>query len=59
MAQKSLCINAGQSQVQEEYPVRGYLSTVDTKLLFGTGKNTKADSVVIVWPNNQKQVLQN
>ncbi|PWT75636.1 MAG: RNA-binding protein [Bacteroidetes bacterium] len=49
----------GQEQVQEEYPVRGYLSTVDTKLLFGTGENTKADSVVIVWPNDQKQVLQN
>src|SRR6266542_2868913 len=49
----------GKSQMQEEYPVRGYLSTVDTKLLFGTGKNTKADSVVIVWANNQKQAAQN
>jgi hypothetical protein len=28
-------------QVQEEYPVRGYLSTVDTKLLFGTGKHER------------------
>ena len=44
----------GKMQVQEEYPVRGYLSSVDTKLLFGTGKNTIADSVVIVWPNNQE-----
>ena len=49
----------GSTQVQEEYPVRGYLSTVDTKLLFGTGKNAKADSVVVVWANNKKQVLQN
>ncbi len=49
----------GLSQVQEEYPVRGYLSTVDTKLLFGLGKNTKADSVVVIWPNDKKQVLQN
>jgi hypothetical protein len=49
----------GRSQVQEEYPVRGYLSSVDTKLLFGTGKNTKADSVIIVWPNDKKQILQN
>src|SRR4029079_10334071 len=48
----------GTMQVQEEYPVRGYLSTVDTKLLFGTGKNTKTDSVVVVWVNNKKQVLQ-
>ncbi|HEX5155110.1 MAG TPA: VCBS repeat-containing protein [Parafilimonas sp.] len=49
----------GVTQVQEQYPVRGYLSTVDTKLLFGTGENAKADSVVVVWANNQKQVLEN
>ncbi|HEY5368449.1 MAG TPA: VCBS repeat-containing protein [Hanamia sp.] len=49
----------GTKQVQEEYPVRGYLSSVDTKLLFGTGKNTMADSVVIIWPNDKKQILQN
>jgi hypothetical protein len=49
----------GISQVQEEYPVRGYLSSVDTKLLFGTGKNRKVDSVIVIWANNKKQVLQN
>jgi hypothetical protein len=49
----------GAKQIQEEYPVRGYLSSVDTKLLFGTGKNKIVDSVVVVWPNNKKQVLQN
>lgn len=47
----------GTTQVQEEYPVRGYLSTVDTKLLFGTGNHTQTDSVVVVWANNKKQVL--
>jgi len=47
----------GRVQVQEQYPVRGYLSSVDTKLVFGTGKDTRADSVVIVWPDNQKQVI--
>jgi hypothetical protein len=49
----------GAKQVQEEYPVRGYLSSVDTKLLFGTGKNKIIDSVVVVWPNDKKQILQN
>ena len=49
----------GARQLQEEYPVRGYLSSVDTKLLFGTGKNKTVDSVVIIWPNDKKQVLQN
>lgn len=56
---KVFVYNDGKSQVQEEYPVRGYLSSVDTKLLFGTGKNGKADSVVVVWANDKKQVLQN
>ena len=56
---KIFVYNDGKSQVQEEYPVRGYLSTCDTKLLFGTGKNTKADSVVVVWADNKKQVLEN
>ena len=49
----------GTKQIQEEYPVRGYLSSVDTKLLFGTGKNKTVDSVVIIWPNNKEQVLKN
>ncbi len=49
----------GNRQVQEEYPVRGYLSSVDTKLLFGTGKNKMVDSVIIVWPNDKKQILRN
>ena len=49
----------GAKQIQEEYPVRGYLSSVDTRLLFGTGKNKIVDSVVVVWPNDKKQVLQN
>ncbi|MEO5891380.1 MAG: VCBS repeat-containing protein [Ferruginibacter sp.] len=48
----------GQTQVQEQEPVRGYLSSVDTKLLFGTGKTTLADSVVIIWPNQKRQVFQ-
>ncbi|MEP7142783.1 MAG: VCBS repeat-containing protein [Ferruginibacter sp.] len=48
----------GQKQVQEQYPVRGYLSTVDTKLLFGTGKSTLVDSVVVIWPNQKQAVFQ-
>jgi enediyne biosynthesis protein E4 len=31
---------------QEQMPMRGFESTVDTKLLFGLGKTTKIDSVV-------------
>lgn len=53
-----VCAN-GISQLQEQFPVRGYLSSVNKKLLFGTGSNIKIDSVIIVWPNDKKQVLQN
>ncbi len=56
---KVFVYNDGKSQLQEEYPVRGYLSSVDTRLLFGTGKSIKADSVVIIWANDEKQALQN
>jgi enediyne biosynthesis protein E4 len=48
----------GQTQVQEEAPVRGFLSSMDTKLLFGTGKINIVDSVVIIWPNQKQQVLE-
>ena len=54
---KIFVYNSDTVQVQEQYPVRGYLSTVDTKLLFGTGSRSKADSVVVVWPDDRKQVF--
>ncbi|OQP60491.1 hypothetical protein A3860_33435 [Niastella vici] len=44
-------------QVQEQNPVRGYFSTVDTKLLFGLGQHTHIDSIVTIWPDNTFQVL--
>ncbi len=47
----------GQAQVLEQQPVRGFLSSVDTKLLFGTEKNNKVDSVVVLWPNDKQQIV--
>jgi enediyne biosynthesis protein E4 len=47
----------GKVQVQEQQPVRGFLSSVDTKLLFGTGTASIADSIALIWPNQRKQVL--
>lgn len=40
----------GQPQQAENYPVRGYASSVETGLHFGLGKNTKVDSALIEWP---------
>ena len=46
----------GMRQVVEQYPVRGYLSTVDDRLHFGLG-SAGADSLRVVWPGGRAQVL--
>ena len=56
---KIFAFNKGDGQVQEQYPVRGYCSSVDQKIIFGLGKNDHIDSLVIIWPGNEKQVLKN
>ena len=47
--------NAGNQQLQEENPVRGYFSSVDTKLIFGLGAQTAADSLLVEWPDGRRQ----
>ena len=49
----------GQQLYQEQFPVRGYQSSVDPVLNFGLGKNDVIDSLLIIWPNDQYQLLQN
>ena len=49
----------GKMQVSENLPYRGYLSTVDAKAFFGLGNIQQIDSVIIRWPGNKKQILQN
>ncbi len=44
------------TQMVEQYPVRGYLSTVDARLHFGFGNNI-IDSLKIVWPDGKKQLV--
>lgn len=36
-------------QIIENYLSRGYLSSVDKKIIFGVGKLTKVDSVKVIW----------
>lgn len=45
-------LNYGEQQLQ-----RGYLSSVDPVVHFGLGAAKKVDSVIIVWPGDQMQVL--
>lgn len=49
----------GKHQTYENNPFRGYLSTIQNIAHFGLGRVTMIDSVVIRWPGNKKQTLQN
>lgn len=40
-------------QLIEEYPVRGYQSSVDYKLIFGLGKNKLANYIKVIWPDGK------
>jgi hypothetical protein len=50
---------AGQKQSLQNIPVRSFQSCVDNRLIFGLGKNTRADSLEVIWPDLKKQVLYN
>ncbi|MES2797034.1 MAG: VCBS repeat-containing protein [Bacteroidota bacterium] len=49
----------GKSQIIEQSPSRGYLSTVSTTLNFGLGKNNLIDSLIIDWVGGKQQILTN
>jgi hypothetical protein len=54
---KAYAWSKGLSQMIEEYPARGYLSSVDSRLHFGFGKNTP-DSLKIIWLDGKMQLIQ-
>ena len=39
--------------------MRGFESTVDSRLNFGLGKTKKIDSVVVVWNDGRENILKN
>jgi enediyne biosynthesis protein E4 len=43
----------GTLSYQEQMPMRGFESTVDTRLNFGLGKCEKIDSVIVQWPDGR------
>ncbi len=47
----------GRTQFQEQNPVRGYFSSVDQQLIFGLGTKPIIDSLLIVWPDDKRQLL--
>ncbi|SNR44252.1 Repeat domain-containing protein [Lutibacter agarilyticus] len=46
-------------QVKEVFVSRGYQSSVTNKIIFGLGKETEIDSLLVVWPNDSKEVITN
>ncbi|QIA07696.1 VCBS repeat-containing protein [Draconibacterium halophilum] len=44
---------------QEEFPTRGFQSSVGYRLNFGLANHQQADSVVVYWPNGYKQRIDN
>jgi hypothetical protein len=42
---------------QEFMPSRGYMSSMNHELIFGLGKATVVDSLKVIWPDMQEQVL--
>lgn len=47
----------GNLQFKELYTARGFQSASQPLLLFGLGNNPKVDSIKIVWPNKQYEIL--
>lgn len=56
---KVFVYNNGNVQLQEQNPVRGYFSSIDQQLVFGLAQDDHADSLVVMWPDGKKQLLQN
>ncbi|MDB5017938.1 MAG: repeat protein [Mucilaginibacter sp.] len=49
----------GMQQLLEQMPTRGFESSVEPVLNFGTGNYKKVDSLKVTWPNMKMQVLKN
>ncbi len=49
----------GKTYYQELAPMRGFESTVDTKLVFGLGEASTVDSLRVQWPDGRLTTLEN
>jgi len=49
----------GRRQYLYHSPYRGFMSTMDDREHFGLGPATRADSLVVTWPDGRSQVLTN
>jgi hypothetical protein len=49
----------GETQVQELFPVRGWLSTMDNELVFGLGNSKTITKIKVQWTDGKEQILEN
>lgn len=56
---KIFVYDSGRVQMQECMPTRGFQSSVDYTLTFGTGASSSIDSVIVVWNDGSFQTLKN
>ncbi|MEX0660594.1 MAG: VCBS repeat-containing protein [Balneolaceae bacterium] len=53
-------VHAGDEIFYQQHSVsRGYLSAMATPIHFGLGEKTKVDSLVVIWPDDVKQTIEN
>ena len=45
------------NQIQENYPTRGYQSSVNPRLHFGLGQANKIVDLKVIWPDGKQQLL--
>lgn len=48
-----------ETQVQELFPVRGWLSTMDNALVFGLGDSKMVNKLKVRWNDGKEQILEN
>ncbi|GMQ28211.1 VCBS repeat-containing protein [Algoriphagus confluentis] len=56
---KVLVYSEGKTFYQEYQPVKGYMSSVDSRVHFGLGKSEVIDSIRIIWPDGAENILSN
>ena len=56
---KAYLLNKGKLQYEELMLTRGFLSSSEPRLHFGTNTSRMIDSLLIVWPNQSCQTLHN
>lgn len=53
---KVILKHKGEVQVQQLMPTRGFLSSVEPVLNFGLGKQSKIDTLIVLWGNSKMEI---